>query len=441
MTKRVNSLVDVLVVGGGLAGVSAACSLAECGLRVRLVDQSLTLGGAVLKQAVHGSDTRLHGIHEPTWRALMAKLERLGDLIEVSLSTAFSGFDSSGSALVVDSLASTHERIQARAVILATGASERIRPRPGWELPGVMTAGALQIIMKTSLRAPQKRVLLAGSGPLLLAVAAQLTKLGQPPIAIMEEAKPFSHFWKGVGLPLSYLLEATGYLATLIKARVPIYQASAVSCIESSSSGLRVTVKRKHDQIHFETDFLALHDGITQNSYGMRPEGDLVWRVAGDCALALGARASAAHGEIVALEVIKTLGGTSIPLHDIGKRERQLEKIIAVEKKSQTLLKNIYWVDDTAAIQALPADTVICRCENKTVGDFKALGVNPTNREIRLLGRFAMGACQGRFCSEWVNLLRGKETREEGAQLVGKHWPVKPISINALTRERVASDT
>ena len=436
MTKSVAAQWDVLVVGGGLAGISAVCRLAESGLKVRLVEQALSLGGSVLRQAVQGSDERLKGVHEPAWRTLMARLRCLRDRVDISLGVAFSGFDSTGSVVVVHTQAATHERLDPKAVILATGATERVRPRLGWESPGVMTVGALQIMMKTSLRAPQKRVLVAGSGPLLLAVGAQLTRMGQPPVAVVEAAHPFRHLIKSAQLPWRYWQEGAGYLATLLKAGVPIYQGHEVTRIGmTDESGLQVTLERQGKNFHLATDYVALHDGIQPNNYGMRPDGQPLWHVAGDCSLALGARAAAMHGELVALDIIQQLSAHGAHSSQIKAQEDGLRQAIKKEEKAQKLLREIYQVDEAPALNALSPDTVICRCEHKTLRDLRALGPDATNREIRLLGRFAMGACQGRFCSEWLNVIRGKTQTPEGLQLMGKHWPAKPISIQALVQE------
>ena len=425
---------DVLVVGGGVAGMSAACKLAEWGLRVQIVEQAPTLGGAVLRRAQKGQNSKLNGVHEPIWRDLMARFDRVRKLISVSICSTYTGTDSTGEIVITNTSTSTSVRLRPKAIIVATGASERVRPRLGWHLPGVMTAGALQVILKTSLRAPKKRVLLAGSGPLLLAVAAQLTRLGNPPLAVIEEARPFRKFWRALSLPAGYLLEAANYMMILKVAGVPILQGRFISRIEQYAGGLRVSITGK-DQLCFETDFLALHDGIAKNSYGMRPGGMPIWYEAGDCALGLGARASRAHGEAVAIEVIKQLRVCPVESVEMKVRTKVLLDVLSREMAAQSTLAEIYSVDEQSVLDELPHEVIICRCENKSLSDLYDLGSDPTNREIRLNGRFAMGACQGRFCAHWINMLRKKAGTAEGDRLIGSHWPIKPISIQALMHE------
>ncbi len=425
---------DVLVVGGGLAGMSAACKLAESGLRVHIVEQATTLGGAVLRRAQTGQNPNLNGVHESSWRDLMARFDRVRKLMSVSVCSTYTGTDSTGAIVVTNTSTSTSVSLRPKAIIVATGALEKVRPRMGWHLPGVMTAGALQVLLKTSLRAPKKRVLLAGSGPLLLAVAAQLTRLGNPPLAVIEEARPSRKFWHALKLPVGYLLEAANYIKVLKVAGVPIYEGRFIARIAHCTSGLRVSFTGD-DKLCFDTDFLALHDGIAKNCYGMRPVGMPIWHEAGDCALGLGARASRAHGEAVAIEVIKQLQVFPVESVEMKVRTKELLDVLSCERAAQSTLAKIYSVDEQSALDELPHEVIICRCEKKSLSDLFDLGADPTNREIRLNGRFAMGACQGRFCAHWINMLRKKAGTAEGDRLIGSHWPIKPISMQALIHE------
>lgn len=424
----------VLVVGAGLAGMAAACELADRGFRVRLVEQAPVLGGAVLRQALQGADHRLHGPHQAHGSRLMQRLQQHRRSVRVSCGCQFGGVDAEGYALLVHARQASHEMLQPRAVIVAVGATERIRPRPGWHLPGVMTAGAIQVGMKTSLTPPSGRIVLAGSGPLLLAVGAQMTRMGAPPLAIVEAANPLGRWLEAMRLPFAYGLEAARYWLTLKRAKVPVWMQSEVTDITRQAAGLRVRVETPAGIRQWDLDTLGLHDGIVPNDYGPRSSDRLIWRNAGDCHEALGARAAAAHGELVAREVGALLmpGGAT----GRGSALRRLER----ERRAQARLKSIYQHDENPALSQLPLDTVICRCENRTLGDLKALGEQPSVREIRLLGRFAMGACQGRFCGHWVQRLSGTQDMPGRSALTGAHWPSRPLSIQALVTPAGHSD-
>ncbi len=419
---------DVLVVGAGLAGMAAACNLGEQGLRVWVVEQAPTWGGAVLRQPAGVIDTRLRGRHQARWDHLLERLARVDVRVTVRCGVQFAGIDAEGAALLVHLAKAVNTMVRPRALILATGASERVRPRPGWHLAGVMTAGAIQVGMKMGSRAPRGRVLLAGSGPLLLAVGAQMARMGNPPVAVVEAANPFRHWRQALQLPLDYWREAAGYWLALKRAKVPVLMNAQVGAIEQLASGLRVSVISAGKTLFREADVVGLHDGIDPDHYGPVPPGTIVFRRAGDCHEALGARAAAWHGEVEGQVVGALLRGNT-------PQASQARTRIERERAAQSTLRQIYHHDVRQALRELPPDTIVCRCEGRTLKDLQALGPQPSVREIRLMGRFAMGACQGRYCARWVQHLAQAGGTHTLGDLMGSHWPVKPVSIQALVTD------
>lgn len=422
---------EVLVVGAGLAGMAAACTLAEHGMRVLLVEQAPVWGGAVMRQPATGLDPRLRGPHQSVWERLVQRRRRQRALLSVRCGVQYSGLDADGAALLVELGQSTHFLARPRAVVIATGASERVRPRPGWQLAGVMTAGAIQVGMKTRSLAPVGRVLLGGSGPLLLAVGAQMVRMGNPPIAIVEAANPLARWHHAWPLPLAYWREAAGYAWTLQRARVPMVAGAQLRAIEQVDTGLRVEVATvRGSKTWHEADLVGLHDGIEPDVYGPAAPASVMVRRAGDCHEALGARAAAHHGERIAHELASALRGLPEPA-------TAPTGVLAREQRAQAVLRRIFQHDEKAPLHSLPDDTIVCRCERRTLRDLRSLGPEPSAREIRLLGRFCMGACQGRFCAPWVRQLAG--TGDTAAlrdlDLMGSHWPAKPVSIRALVTE------
>lgn len=428
---RMSDAPDVLVVGAGLAGMAAACCLGEQGLRVWVVEQAPTWGGAVLRQPAGGTDARLRGRHQARWERLLERLARLHARVTVRCGLQFSGLDADGAALLVHLAHATHTMLRPKALILATGASERVRPRPGWHLPGVMTAGAIQVAMKMGSKAPHGRILLAGSGPLLLAVGAQMARMGNPPMAIVEAANPLRHWRLALRLPPDYWREAAGYWFSLQRARVPVHMNAEIRAMEQMASGLRVHIDSAGKTFYRDADAVGLHDGIDSDHYGPPAPDTIVVRRAGDCHEALGARAAAAHGESVGQEVGALLRGTS-------PRAGPALRRIAGERAAQAALRDIYRHDERRALRELPPDTIVCRCEGRTLNDLRALGPHASVREIRLLGRFAMGACQGRFCARWVQRLAEPADTLALGDLMGSHWPAKPLSILALVSDAAA---
>ena len=406
----------VLIVGAGIAGLSAAIELARNGIACIVADQAMRIGGMIHRQPIPGtSPVSIPWSHRRRWATVTAGLEAHRDLISIRLNSRFAGIDHGGEVLVTGS---PGFYLRPSAVILATGASERVLPRPGWTLGNVRTAGAIQIGLKTSGVAPSGRIVLAGAGPLLFAVGAQLARAGNAPVAIIQAGKPFSPAHGAWRLPLAQLSEAAGYMATLLSHRVPILTGTDVVRITESGHGLDVHLQDASSVRVLSADFVGLHDGIRPNSYGTTACNVIPVLSAGDCHDSLGADAAAIDGEHAARHVMARLGGKADPEEPRG---------LARARETQAILARMHGGDEAARLAELPANTVICRCENRTLADLRALGPEPTIRELRLNGRFAMGACQGRFCGEWVNQLA--ENSPPSGAVGAMRWPVRPISI------------
>lgn len=405
----------VLVVGAGLAGLSAAVELARAGLPVLVVDQAQAAGGAIHRQPLPGGRSLASPAQDHRWSELMSKVGAQGNRITVSPATQFGGLDHRGTALLTGRM---NRLFRPRAVVLAVGARESVQPRPGWTLPGVETAGSLQIRMKTLGEAPEGRVLLAGSGPLLLAVGAQLTKLGRPPVAILEAGRPFARPLTAIRIPRDYWIEAIAYLSRLILARVPVLTDTRLRAIRAEGGTL---VAEASSGQRFTVDNIALHDGIRPNDIGV-PACDAVPVVRlGDCREALGARAAMADGKT---------GGAALAARLLGKQAPPADPELDRQRQAQARLAQLYSHDLAAELNNLPGDTVICRCESRTLNDLQALGPAPTARQLRLDGRFAMGPCQGRFCADWIARLTSAETQNPG--IGAPRWPARPIAVADL---------
>ncbi len=407
----------VLVVGAGLAGLSAAIELAQAGIAVVVVDQAQAPGGAVHRQPLTGVRSVASAMQARRWAAVMAGVQAQGAAITIRCGTRFGGVDHTGAVLLTGAMAAL---IRPRALVLAVGASERVQPRPGWTLPGVQTAGAIQTRIKTLAEAPSGRVLLAGSGPLLLAVGAELCRIGRPPEAIIETARPLRPL-AALGLPLPYLTEAAGYLARLFLARVPLLWGAHLTRIETGNTGLLAHVETRRGAQTFTADLIGLHDGIRPNDTGLTDSKALPVLRLGDCREALGARAALADGQA---------GGAALAAKLLGRAAPPPSSELNRQRAAQARLAQIYTHDGATRLADMPDDTVICRCENRTLADLRALGTAPTDRELRLDGRFAMGACQGRFCAEWVGRITAPTQLRQ--RIGAARWPASPINIADL---------
>lgn len=431
---------DLLVIGGGPAGIAAAVRAADAGASVVLAEMRPALGGAFHRRPIEGVEPWPIGREgERRWARLDEGLVRTG--IVPRLRTAFLGLDGAGAALLEDRVAGRVETCRPRAIILATGALESVRPRPGWHLPGVVTAGGLQVMMKETGRIPEGRILLAGSGPLLIALAGQLTAHGRPPVAVVEAADPFTKMVAGLGLLAHprHLAEAAVHLGRLALARVPWRRATVLETITPKGDAFEVTLRdRRGRRTTLEVDHVALHDGIRPNDHGLpaaneTPGAGPIVVAAGDGREVLGVVAAEIDGERAADRALALIGRRPEASRDHTRR-------LARERHAQAVLARVFApARPLDPLETLPDDTVLCRCEGRTIGDLKALFAGadtPAGREIKLTGRFAMGLCQGRFCAHWVAEASARlgpgAPAPRPRDLTGDRWPARPVPIAAL---------
>lgn len=221
---------DLLVIGGGPAGMAAASVAARSGLRTVLVDERPTLGGQVYKQPGPGmrvTDSRAMGAQYRAGRKLIEEVEASPATLLLRTSVVnLEPNDDSWIAMI------RHEdepvaRLFARRVIIAAGAYDRPVVFPGWTLPGVITAGGLQTLAKTQSYIPGERIVFAGSGPVALAFPAQLAGYGANIVTALEAgpAPSIADLTKIAAVAPSnagLLLDAAKYQTALFKHRIPL---------------------------------------------------------------------------------------------------------------------------------------------------------------------------------------------------------------------------
>jgi len=458
---------DVVVVGCGPAGMSAATTAAVLGLRVLLLDEQGAPGGQIYR-----------GITSVP----PALAERLGpDYLHgrtLSEALAASSVRVLNGALVWDVDAELNiaylrdgaaRQVRAGHLIVATGAIERAAPVPGWTLPGVMYAGAAQLLLKTAASVPAGRVALAGNGPLLLLVANQLREAGAEVTALVETTRLSDLIGAAPHLPRA--LGAAEYLTKGL-AMMRALRGSGTRWLRGASN-LRITgddrvraLQAEVDArtITIEADTVLLHFGVIPNTQLTRlmrlehrwnatqqawqPQCDSHGRashprvtVAGDGAGIGGARVAEASGVLAALDAATALGKMTA-----AERERR-SALPRVEIRRHLRIRPL--LDAAYAppqwITSPPNEAIVCRCEEVTAGEIRAmtrLGCRGPN-QTKFFSRCGMGPCQGRVCGPTVAAILASENRLSPEE-VGYYRirpPLKPLPLAALAALADADET
>ncbi|MER6481403.1 NAD(P)/FAD-dependent oxidoreductase [Streptomyces filamentosus] len=424
------------IVGAGPAGLAAAVTAASLGLPVTLLDAGARPGGQYYRHPdpALGAD-RPHVLHHD-WAAFAGREaelrahERAGRIRHLPGRQVWS-VTGSGTDWTVHSRTedTAGEPVRARAVLLATGAYERQLPFPGWTLPGVVGAGGAQAMLKGGLVLPGRRVVVAGSGPLLLAVAASLAAAGARVPAVVEAAG-YGPYARHTGTLLrnpAKLAEGALYGGALLRHRVRPLLRHAV--VEAHGTGRveAVTVARLDRDWRpvpgtgrrVPCDALAVGHGLVPElslatalgcatrtaadgtvalvlTPGLRTSVPGIWS-AGETGGVGGARLALVEGEIAALSV----AGRPVPAGLARRRERLRAFADAMGAAHRPGPGWTGWLRE---------ETAVCRCEEVPAGRVREaveeLGATDA-RTVKLLTRAGMGWCQGRMCGPAVAALAG----------------------------------
>lgn len=453
--------VDVVVVGAGAAGMAGAVALAGFGLQVVLLDEQGSPGGQIYRGITLAPLSR---------RDLLGADYAHGNVLAQALASSSVRYEKGAAVWQVTR---DHQvsylrdgrlhTLQAKAVLLATGAMERPFPIPGWTLPGVMSAGAAQILLKSAGLAPTEPVVLAGCGPLLYLLGWQYLRAGVPIKALVDTTRP-EDYWRARRHLFAalrawpYLRKGLELMRSLRSARIPHYTGAEHLAIagDDAVTALTFTVAGKAQRI--DARCVLLHQGVVPNiqfSQSLRarhvwdvdqlcfspvvdPWGELDvpgMFVAGDGAGIGGAQAAALQGELAALGIAQRLGTFDAVQRD--QRAAPLREKLALNLRIRPFLDALYQPKEANRI---PADEVIvCRCEEVTAGDlrkFVALGCAGPN-QAKSFGRCGMGPCQGRMCgltvTEVIAKARGVSAVEVGYYRIRP--PIKPITLGELAGE------
>jgi NADPH-dependent 2,4-dienoyl-CoA reductase/sulfur reductase-like enzyme len=451
-TSPAPSKFDLAIIGAGPAGMAAAITARECGLSVLVVDENAAPGGQVFRAAeLAGADPALARDMAPGLE-LIARFRAL-DITYRPGATLWM-LDPDTGTLSVSRQGESTDFIAER-ILLATGAQERPVPMPGWTLPGVMSAGAAQIALKTAGMVPSGRVVLAGQGPLMWLLATQLIRAGVLPVLVETRTQPILRTALEQGGIFSGFAQLAKGIGLILKAR------QAGMRVLTGARHLRAEGSARVQGLRFEGGFepcdtLLLHEGVIPATHismaiGLEHFWDarqLCWRpkldvfgasshariaVAGDGAVIGGWEAAVAAGQLAALDAALRLGRLSR-----GHRDSHAEVSADALLQARALrpfLDALY--APSQEILAPPEEaTIICRCEEVTAGSLRwaaAIGATGPNQAKAYL-RCGMGPCQGRLCGPTVAAVIA-EARGVPMDEVG-HFrpraPYKPITVNEL---------
>ncbi|MGH6653607.1 MAG: FAD-dependent oxidoreductase [Actinocrinis sp.] len=455
------------IVGAGPAGLAAAVVAAEAGIAVTVLDSAASIGGQFYRQPARGLNARRpQALHHAwrNWTSLRARFVdhasagRISHLAEHHVwfversnvdGDGRGGGDDDGQRrgdFVVYALTGPEQRtsisVHADALLLATGSYERVLPFPGWTLPGVVTAGGAQAMLKGTLVLPGRDIVVAGTGPLLLPVATGLADAGARVRALIESADARALIRSAPTLVThpDKLGEAAGYAVRLARHRVPIHYRHTVIAAHGTKRVEAVTVAALDRDGHVRAgsprriacDSLAIGHGLLPHldlalSLGARIGNGGVTAVwvddeqrtdvpglwaAGESTGIGGAALAQVEGQIAGRSIAARLRGTaagSTPGTRAGDpsvhvnvdglahaRDRMRAFFAAIDK--------VYTPPETW-VRNLTDDTTVCRCEEVPVSAVREavreLGAGDL-RTVKLLTRAGMGWCQGRVCGPAV---------------------------------------
>lgn len=502
---------EVAIIGAGPSGLAAAALLREHGVAVTVVDEQPRAGGQILRQppknfaVAHWLPSRLydrvkstlHAVNERAdidWRFQSTVLgimrpspyrvqRSLRDPVLADSEQAVMPDKQHGS---VKRARSHHELwiqgpsgcyiLRADAVLLAPGCYERPLAFPGWTLPGVMGAGAIQGFVKSQQFVPGNRFVLAGSHPLQLVVADQLLSAGAQVAAVvftqrMQQAWSMSRHPLVAIRHIRQLLETAKILNRLRRADVPVIFSKTIVRAEGSHQVERAiiatvradgTIDRHQTQV-FECDRVGICHGFLASSELARQAGaDVHWSehaggwlakhdewlessvenlfIAGELTSVDGADAALEKGRVAAAGILRTLG--RVDDNAANRLAASAKQRLSHLQRFAAVLQQLARPPADLALQIMTDDTVLCRCESIDRGELqRQLDDNKhvtSTDAAKLLTRVGMGLCQGRMCGDnvarVVAAVRGVMPSAVGP--FQAQAPVKPVPLAMLTRGR-----
>ena len=457
---------DCAIIGAGPAGMSAALVCAQFGIKSVVLDRGPRGGGQIFRGSANSPlpDSAVLGSDYTDGAQLINAFENCAATHIADADVWHVGQDGT----ILYSQGGETRQLQAREILICPGAMERPMPIPGWTLPGVMTAGAAQVMLKSDAVVATGAVF-AGSGPLLYLIVAQYLRLGVK-VAAMVDTTPRAHYLAAIpngpgalrcwpflrkGLSLMREISASGIPVFKNATNLRVLGVKHVTGLAFNSSGAQ----------KIETDTVFLHHGVIPNANITRAldldhswnDAQQCWQVqtnqwgqsaiphisvAGDGAGIVGADGAQSTGRIAAFNILNRLGKLSES--ERNKQARSDMTALARRAPFRAFIDRIYRPVPDLALPQNP-DTLVCRCEEQSLRNLRT-GFDKGARDpnaLKALTRCGMGPCQGRQCGPIVSALLAK-WRNEPVDQIGYYRlrsPQRLLNLEELSRFQALSDS
>lgn len=447
----------VLIIGAGPAGLACADMLAQTGRKVVILDENRQAGGQYHRQLAAGlaADYR----HLPHDRKGFAALSRVLSLPDVRLMPATTAWAVTGPLQIAHASRDTSGRIQASAVVLATGAQDMPMPFPGWTLPGVISAGGCLNMVKGQGMVPQGRVVVAGNGPLVLVAAATLIRAGANVVGVFEAQRHrrlLGAVARGALAAPGLLRQALAYQATMLAGGVALHTGRMVAQAHGHGAVQAVTLAPvgadgrplAQGQTRIEADVLVTGYGLVPGAEPARLFGcamrvdpalnGLVPQRSAQCETSIpgvyavgdgagigGVKLAVAEGRLAALAIL----GRAVPAAE-ARAYRRLDGFRRA--------LNLAYRCNPPLVAATP-DTILCRCETLRLSELAGharLQAGSLN-VLKTATRLGMGRCQGRNCLPAAAQILGLDPDDLAAR-PRMRPPLRPIPLHQIAADKDA---
>ncbi len=466
---------EVLVIGGGPAGLAAAIESEKHGVSTALIDERATLGGQIFKRVGGGFKLSSDSVLGKDYR----RGAELISAIENSKVNVFTGTQ----VLTIEgsTVFTSHPEFGARAfrfktLIVAPGAYDRPVVFPGWTLPGVMTAGAVQTLVKTQQLSPGKKILFAGSGPLALALSAQLIKLGAPVYKVLESShapkiSELARLAISVSGNWNLAADAIRYRSVLLKKQIPFKYSRIITRAEGSGRVESVTHSRVDEQwrvipgteVTEEVDTLCIGYGFfpsheifrlldcsfsyDENQGGFKVKKDEWGQTSvagvfavGDGTGVTGSYSAMAQGALAGIRAAHIAG----KLSDNALKSLAAPHLRELRNRNRFQKALNHMFDVKPGIYELADEaTTICRCESVSKSQIaKVIESTDDVSVVKAYSRAGMGLCQGRNCQRQIAAMINQRHKVpfENIAFATPRFPVKPVEIGLIADSTIKDE-